>query len=210
MFFLALVAAAGMRCRENDNVVDEAMAAGRTAASLPAADEDYFRDMDGGVELTVEEVRGRNNWNVWTAGNDKFWDTISTQSAGTLDFLKTLSSHPSLKAHRDNRWRYLGVVNEPCFEKATGPDPNRFGLWLDRRRTGPDCPPDPFENEQKYPGIRVGARGQNMPVGSLYGYATGWSVCGCSRIPPSTKRRRGTGTRSGITPTRRITTTRTS
>jgi hypothetical protein len=173
MFLLALVTTVAAGCPGNDNVVDEPMTAGRTAASLPAADEDYFRDMDGGVQLTVEEVRGRNNWNVWTAGNDKFWDTISKQSAGTLDFLKTLSSHPSLKFNRDNRWRYLGVVNEPCFEKATGPDPERFGLWLDKRRTGPDCPPDPFENEQKYPGIRVGARGQNIPVGSLYGYATG-------------------------------------
>ena len=173
IFFLTFVAVAATGCPDNDNIVDEAMAAGRTAASLPAADEDYFRDMDGGVQLTVEEVRGRNNWNVWTAGNDKFWDTIAKQSAGTLDFLKTLSSHPSLKATRDNRWRYLGVVNEPCFDKATGPDPNRHGLWLDKRRTGPDCPPDPFENEQKYPGVRIGARGQNLPVGSLYGYATG-------------------------------------
>ncbi len=172
IFFLTFAAVATTRCG-NDDVVDEAMAAGRNAASLPAADEDYFRQMDGGIQLSVEEVRGRNNWNVWTAGNDKFWDTIAKQSAGTLDFLKTLSSHPSLKFSRDNRWRYLGVVNEPCFEKPTGPDPNRFGLWLDKRRSGSDCPPDPFENEQKYPGIRIGARGENMPVGSLYGYATG-------------------------------------
>jgi hypothetical protein len=44
-------------------------------------------------------------------------------------------------------------------------------LWLDTRRS--DCPPDPFENAQKYPGVAVGARGMNMPVGSFYGYATG-------------------------------------
>ena len=24
-----------------------------------------------------------------------------------------------------------------------------------------DCPPDPFENEQKYPGVKIGARGKN-------------------------------------------------
>ncbi len=29
-------------------VQDEALAAGRKAESLPAADEDYFKDMDGG------------------------------------------------------------------------------------------------------------------------------------------------------------------
>ena len=28
---------------------DEAMRAGRTPQSMPAADEDYFRDMDGGI-----------------------------------------------------------------------------------------------------------------------------------------------------------------
>ena len=30
---------------------DEAMRAGRTPQSMPAADEDYFHDMDGGIAL---------------------------------------------------------------------------------------------------------------------------------------------------------------
>ena len=55
--------------------------------------------------------------------------------------------------------------------KATGPDPQRFGLWLDKR--DPSCPPDPFENDKKYPGVALGARGTTVPVGSYYGYATG-------------------------------------
>jgi hypothetical protein len=152
-------------------VLDEARQAGRTAESLAAADEDYFREMDSGVPLTPEEVRGRNTWMVWTGGNDRFWDRISAASFGALDFLKTLSSHPTLKFSRDNRWYYLGLVNEPCFEKATGPDPERYGLWLDRRRA--DCPPDPYENAVKYPGVAIGARGKNLPVASYYGYATG-------------------------------------
>ena len=62
-------------------------------------------------------------------------------------------------------------MNEPCFDKPTGPDPKRFGLWLDKR--DPNCPPDPFEDERKYPGVRYGARGKNIPAGSYYGYATG-------------------------------------
>ncbi|HWF60279.1 MAG TPA: hypothetical protein VN666_08205 [Nitrospira sp.] len=85
--------------------------------------------------------------------------------------MKTLSSHPSLKFSRDNRWHYLGLVNEPCFEKATGPDPTRYGLWLDRRRD--DCPSDPFVKEKKYPGVAIGARGKNLPIGSYYGEPTG-------------------------------------
>lgn len=150
---------------------DEARRANRTADSLPAADEDYFHDMDSAVALNADEVKGRNNWIIWTGGNDRFWDRISTVSYGNLDLLKTISSYPNLKYSRDTRWNYLGLVNEPCFDKPTGPDPNRFGLWLDKRRS--DCGSDPFENESKYPGIKIGARGKNMPAGSYYGYASG-------------------------------------
>ncbi|HYZ39952.1 MAG TPA: hypothetical protein VE687_04900, partial [Stellaceae bacterium] len=108
---------------------------------------------------------------VWTGGDDRLWDKLTNLTFGGLDFLKTLSSHPSLKFSRDNRWNYLGLVNEPCFTKASGPDPERFGLWLDVR--SPDCPPDPFENAEKYPGVAVGARGKNIPASSYYGYASG-------------------------------------
>jgi hypothetical protein len=151
-------------------VKDEALLAGRSAESMPGADEDYFHDMDGGIKLSPEEIKGRNNWIVWTGGNDRFWDLISVKSVGTLDFLKTLSSRPGLPASRDNRWEYLGLVNEPCYEKATGPDPE-YGLWLDKRK--PECGPDPFENEAKYPGIKIGARGTTVKVGSYYGKGSG-------------------------------------
>lgn len=177
---------------KSDTVDDEAKQAGLTAEDFPGADEDYFADMDYGVtkdpeavqaslaefglDLSPEEAvaavaRGRNNWNVWTAGNDKFWDFISRESLGSLDLLKTLSNHPSLDYSRDSRWQYLGLVNEPCFEKPEGPREDRYGLWLDVRSD--DCPPDPFENEEKYPGVEIGARGKNIPVGSHYGYASG-------------------------------------
>jgi hypothetical protein len=156
---------------EPGTVLDEARIASRAANTFPAADEDYFHDMDSAMALTPDEVKGRNTWIIWTGGNDRFWDKIGVSSAGALDFLKTISSHPSLKFSRDNRWNYLGLVNEPCFEKATGPDPNRFGLWLDKRSA--NCPPDPFENETKYPGVKIGARGKNLPAGSFYGWATG-------------------------------------
>ena len=169
----ALIGCAKLEQPQPGQVLDEARRAGRTVASFPAADEDYyFRDMDGSVALTAEEIKGRNTWIVWTGGDDRLWDELSRASVGNLDFLKILSSHPRLpKFSRDNRWNYFGLVNEPCFEKATGPDPERFGLWLDKRRAG--CPADPFENETKYPGVRVDARGKTVPVGSYYGYATG-------------------------------------
>lgn len=153
-------------------VLDEAMQAGRAASTFPAADEDYFHDMDGGIALTPEEVKGRNTWIVWCGGNDRLWDKLTTVSFGALDFLKVISSHPSLKNFsRDNRWQYFGLVNEPGFEKASGPSPDRYGLWLDRRLT--DYPADPFANDSKYPGVKVGARGRTVPVGSFYGWSTG-------------------------------------
>jgi hypothetical protein len=175
-------------------ILDEALKANprRDASSFTAADEDYFHDMDrdknGVIQLTPDEVKGRNTWIVWTAGDDRLWDVLGDTSAGAVDFLKVVSSHPSQYYSRScdparlaagtcrNRWEYFGLVNEPCFEKATGPDPNRWGLWLDKRKA--DCAADPFENETKYPGVRYGSRGATLngktfDAGSYYGYATG-------------------------------------
>ncbi|HEY1229452.1 MAG TPA: hypothetical protein VGF26_19265, partial [Ramlibacter sp.] len=158
-------------------VLDEARLAGRTAASFAHADEDYFKDMDGGVALTPDEVRGRNMWLVWSGGNDRFWTKMTDYTFGAFDLLKIVSSHPSLGYSRVNRWNYFGLVNEPCFDKAAGPSKERRGLWVDVRNTG--CGPDPFENEQKYPGVAIGSRGKPLgdgttqPLGSYYGYGTG-------------------------------------
>jgi len=152
-------------------VIDEARQAGRSAQSFPAADENYFKGMDGGIALSPDEVKGRNMWLVWTGGNDLLWDKLTNLTYGTFDLLKILSSYPGLKYSRDNRFNYFGLVNEPCFTRATGPDPQRYGLWVDQRDAS--CPADPFANEQKYSGVAVGARGKNVPVGSYYGYPTG-------------------------------------
>jgi hypothetical protein len=153
-------------------VRDEAMIAGRPASSFPAADEDYFKDMDNGVQLSADEVKGRNMWLVWSGGNDRFWDVMIKHAFGTFDLLKTISSAPGLAYSRENRWNYFGVINEPCFDKPTAADPKHFGLWLDQRRT--DCPSDPFADAAKYPGVKLGARGSDgVPVGSYYGEPTG-------------------------------------
>jgi hypothetical protein len=166
----ALTACSGNQGRPG-RVYDEAYRAKRTPQSFPAADEDYFHDMDGAQSFTRDEIQGRNMWLVWTGGNDRFWDSISETSLGTLDFLKTLSSHPSMKYGRNSRWTYLGLVNEPCYKQATGPDPNRYGLWLDVR--DPGCPPDPFANTTKYAGVAIGSRGKTVAVGSYYGEPSG-------------------------------------
>ncbi|MEJ0037759.1 MAG: hypothetical protein WDO68_17075 [Gammaproteobacteria bacterium] len=178
LFTLSLALSACGPMPEPGTVKDEAMLAGRDAKSFPAAGEDYFHDMDGGLALDPAQIQGRNTWIVWTGGDDHLWDTIARKSTGALDFLKTISSYPGENSdrryanlRRETRWKYLGLVNEPCYEQATGPDPKRFGLWLDQRKA--DCPPDPFEDESRYPGVKIGARGKNLPVGSFYGWGTG-------------------------------------
>ena len=158
-------------------VLDEAKLAERDGKSFSHATEDYFHDMDGAVALSPQEIAGRNMWLVWSGGNDRLWDRMSNYTFGAFDILKIISSHPSQGYSRSNRWDYLGLVNEPCFDKAPGPDPKHRGLWLDVRGQG--CAPDPFENASKYPGVAIGARGKplgdgsTLPVGSFYGEATG-------------------------------------
>lgn len=190
---------------KSGSVMDEAQCVKRSEESFPAADDDYFKDMDYGISQKPDEVvaalqpfwspttpisakeavtrivKGRNNWIVWTGGNDKFWDYMNAKSFGSFDLLKVLSNHPKFVGNpgysRDNRWKWFGIVNEPCFRKNTDAQgkltgrEDRFGLYLDVR--DPDCPADPFENEEKYPGVKIGARGKTVPVGSYYGYATG-------------------------------------
>jgi len=188
----ALVAAAvvgasagcGLPQPKPGTVKDEAMRAGVTPQQLVRPTEDYFHDMDYNPALknrpafTQAEIEGRNMWLVWTGGDDRLWDRLTIDSLGTFDLLKTISSHRSMNDStygvpygRHNRWTYLGLVNEPCFSEPTGPDPNRFGLWLDVRDT--NCPPDPFADATKYPGVKIGARGKTVPVGSYYGEPTG-------------------------------------
>jgi len=174
------------------NVLDEAKCAGREPQTFVSSEDNYLGDMDYGITHNPEEIaarlrpfipgitpddavkaaiRGRNTWILWSGGNDRLWDLLSRITVGSMDLLKTISDHPSLQYSRDNRWQYMGLLNEPCFKRGTGPRSDRYGLWLDVR--DPKCETDPFEDETKYPGVKIGARGKNMPVGSYYGYATG-------------------------------------
>ena len=170
-------------------VRDEAKRAGVDARQLvpqpidPQAD--YFHAMDFNIvdgapalPLSREAIAGRAMWMVWTGGNDRLWDRLTIDSIGTFDLLKIISSHPQAATGngyggygRRNRWKYFGLVSEPCFKEPAGPDPNRFGLWLDVRDAS--CPPDPFASEKTYPGVKIGARGKTVPIGSYYGEPTG-------------------------------------
>lgn len=90
--------------------------------------------MDGGVQLTQEEIMGRNAWNLWTGGNQHFWNTVAQDSFGLMDLLKTLDNR---KYPRGERFKTLGLSNQPGFHAAKEPD--EFGLMLDQ----PDDPANP-------------------------------------------------------------------
>ena len=122
-------------------------------------------------EVRESALRGQNAWIDWTGGDDRFWDFAASNTGGAFDLLKTVSSYKGMAYGRHNRWSWLGLVNEPCFTEAKGPDNDRYGLWLDQR--DPSCPPDPLADAGKYPGVQVGARGKTVPVGSYYGEPSG-------------------------------------
>src|SRR5205085_3545922 len=80
--------------------------------------------MDGGVALEEEEIKGRNTWNFWGRTHEQFWDHVARDDLGLFDLLKTIDSR-----RRGERFKELGLINEPGFKQATKPD--RYGLWFD-------------------------------------------------------------------------------
>src|SRR5262245_54518065 len=104
------------------SLVDDAQ--GRKPEDFPELAADVFKPMDGGIELSPDEIKGRNTWNLWCGGDEQFWDRMARESYGLVDLLKTIDSR-----NRDSRFREMGLINEPGFRKATKPDKN--GLWID-------------------------------------------------------------------------------
>jgi len=141
---LTLLAGATACHRPEPPAIDEATAAGKTAADFPQSHADAFPGIDAGIELTPDELAGRNTWVVWTAGNQSFWDYMASHSYGAFDLLKVLSSRPGSRSRRENRFATLGLINQPGFVQATGP--GEYGLWLDVPSSpSPSTPSDPFD-----------------------------------------------------------------
>ncbi len=105
---------------------DEAKAAGLQTSDFPQVTADVFAKMDGGIVLQPNEVMGRNAWNLWSGGNQHFWNGVAQDSYGMLDVLKTLDNR---KYKREDRFAKLGLINQPGFRPATKPD--AYGLWID-------------------------------------------------------------------------------
>jgi hypothetical protein len=146
-FFLTLISSSW-----SNPIVDEAKAEGKTPADFPKITADVFKQMDQGAiigELSEEEIRGRNTWNLWTAGNQHFWDGVARNSFGLMDVLKMLDNR---KYPRGERFKTLGLVNQPGFQAPSKAD--EYGLWLDEQTE-----PEPEGIDEKVYGKPTGVLG---------------------------------------------------
>ena len=176
--------------------------------------EDYFHDMDGGIALSPEEIKGRNMWLVWSGGNDRFWNQMTDYTFGAFDLLKIISSHPSLGYSRANRWKYFGLVNEPCFEQRRRP---RQGTGAASgstcaARTARPIPSRTKASTPAWPSARAASRWATArPSRSALSTAgpPASPACACFPIRTSTRRPPRSGTRRSTTPIRATTTART-
>ena len=130
---------AGTGCGKKDkpaaaSLVDDG--GGRKPADFPELAIDVFKEMDGGIALTEKEIKGRNTWNLWCGGNEQFWDRVAREALGLFDLLQTIDSRK-----RDQRFKELGLINQPGFRKATKPD--KHGLWIDEAVEGEPAGIDP-------------------------------------------------------------------
>jgi hypothetical protein len=146
-------------CRKYE-IVDEAKALGKTPSDFPADEHDYFREMDmrpdGTVdangnsvlkplELTPDEIKGRNTWVLWCAGNEVFWDYLAGHSYGFMDLLKLCDFAPAPGDKLGGkRFGPAGIIIEPGTKVPEKPDD--FGLFIRQ----PENPTAPQPNEKIY------------------------------------------------------------
>lgn len=119
--FAVGLAVVGCKPKETSLVDD---AGGRQPADFPELAVDVFKAMDGGIALSTDEIKGRNTWNLWTGGDEQFWERMSRESYGMIDLLQTIDSR-----QRANRFKEMGLINEPGYRTATQPD--EYGVWID-------------------------------------------------------------------------------
>ncbi|MEO6568212.1 MAG: hypothetical protein ABIO94_05570, partial [Opitutaceae bacterium] len=119
----------------------------RKPTDFPELAVDVFPKMDGAIALSEDEIKGRNTWNLWTGGNEQFWDRMSRESFGLMDLLSTIDSR-----NRASRFKEKGLINQPGYRQATKPDV--YGLWIDEA-----IEPEPEAIDQKVYGRATGILG---------------------------------------------------
>jgi mono/diheme cytochrome c family protein len=136
---LSLVLLAGFTCTNDGDISPDAANRGTATdarylhdATLIEAplDRDLFPGMNGpGLQLTPTDRKGQIVWNLWTGDSYRMWDYLARHAFGTADLLKTIDSRG-----RSTRFQRIGIINQPGYRSAGGPDAN--GLFLDLPRPG--------------------------------------------------------------------------
>ena len=97
-------------------------------SSWPSAGQDYPNQPDtyeyGAGNLSPLQREGRNTWYFWTGGGEKFWREVARITHGITDLVQYADSR-----RRHERFKLMGVLNDPDCTAATQPD--EFGLWMD-------------------------------------------------------------------------------
>jgi mono/diheme cytochrome c family protein len=136
---MGVIGLAWTGCKSKPKTPDNSLiddGGGRKPADFPELALDVFQPMDGGIALSPDEIKGRNTWNLWCGGNEQFWDRVAREALGLFDLLKTIDSR-----HRGERFKELGLINQPGFKQATKPD--KYGLWIDEAVEGEPAGIDP-------------------------------------------------------------------
>ena len=103
----ALLGMTVVGCKNELSLKDNA--GGRKPSDFPELAEDVFKPMDGGIALSPDEIKGRNTWNLWCAGDEQFWERMSRESYGLIDLLKTIDSR-----NRPTRFKTTGLIKIPA------------------------------------------------------------------------------------------------
>lgn len=163
---------------------------GRTAAGnpvekrgvddFPAERRDVFAPMDQRagdgdhlvpLTLSPDEIRGRNTWVLWCAGNETFWSWLQQYGYGFADFLKVVDSR-----ERAGRFHKTGLINQPGMGPRENGKTGPWGLRLDEVKTllpntdGKDYHGQPIKVLDDGQGNQLRSDGVNPDV---YGYPSG-------------------------------------
>ena len=106
--------------------------------------------MDGGARADSRRGQGAQ----YLAGLDRWGRPSCGTSCPTRHSAPSICSRPSpliraAEYSRDNRWKYFGLVNEPCFSKANRPRPG--ALRAVARQAQRRLSPDPFAEREEVP-----------------------------------------------------------
>lgn len=121
------------------------------AETFPPAYKDHFHKIDGKadgkgyqpLDLEPLEIKGRNAWMLWTGGNELFWDWLSKNGYGSVDFLRLIGTP------REGRFDSVGLINEPGMRPpAKEETAATYGIRFDRHLAEPD--PESLPSEAVY------------------------------------------------------------